>query len=743
MSAAPATDNPGSVEPNSLNAIDSDRDHCRLSGVSNVKASPQSDSPASDGSPPTPEVHLNGRPASSLPSHSTSTTGGGPGGNDGWGSNFWVTLVDPQTQVSFFACPATGEVSWDPPIGNFLLPPSPDGEWWEMFDETSGLPYYYHTKSGETVWERPHAFVIPLGVLQNTALGRRLSFRRTSQYEPPAPQSTTPERVHYRRSHSYTNDKESSSQSPENNVQSRRSQSTTRNFSVKASQSNTTSPSSSKKQQLSRKSTTSSEHLRSSSNTSGGPLSYPRGHPLAPIPGSPYATDASPPPSPSSQKSMLSLNDQQLPTKKAKEKDSPPRRKSMADDLTIGRSRSKSSSYLSYKSPQPQSLTAALEMIALSSSQSSASTEKHRATSSDNGHGERSFTDQPRLRVSTDPVMNGSATAPASPMLPKGKKKDKASMLPSPRRPMPSLPHVSGRSVSGPTPVSLHGKVISSPIYDAEATLSLSPMENPDAARPIPVDIYKRMTSTSTFSLNTGKYPVLPHDLASDIQQFAESHFAKQYFSIHRTGFIFRRKVPLSELMTYQKTPLSSPLLMLNRSLHKNALRIFKVIQHIMGDRERERPAGVRIGSEHHGSTLVAMNASTTSLVTGPASALLEEERWLLTEGLTHGELRDETYCQVMKQLSGNPNAFVITLSMLMIDYKSCDSLARACSKVGKCSASSWSPSHRRKTSRHTSARTCSKQPRNKKDVSISWQSIVFVDWRTSLGKVQEGKRQR
>lgn len=139
----------------------------------------------------------------------------------------------------------------------------------------------------------------------------------------------------------------------------------------------------------------------------------------------------------------------------------------MADDLTIGRSRSKSSSYLSYKSPQPQSLTAALEMIALSSSQSSASTEKHRATSSDNGHGERSFTDQPRLRVSTDPVMNGSATAPASPMLPKGKKKDKASMLPSPRRPMPSLPHVSGRSVSGPTPVSLHGKVISSPIYDA------------------------------------------------------------------------------------------------------------------------------------------------------------------------------------------------------------------------------------------------------------------------------------
>jgi hypothetical protein len=37
-----------------------------------------------------------------------------------------------------------------------------------MIDENSGLPYYYHTKTGETVWERPAAaaFVIPLRVLQ-------------------------------------------------------------------------------------------------------------------------------------------------------------------------------------------------------------------------------------------------------------------------------------------------------------------------------------------------------------------------------------------------------------------------------------------------------------------------------------------------------------------------------------------------------------------------------------------------
>jgi hypothetical protein len=47
------------------------------------------------------------------------------------------------------------------------LPPSQEGEWWELADDSrGGIPYYYQTKTGETVWERPDAFVIPLGILQ-------------------------------------------------------------------------------------------------------------------------------------------------------------------------------------------------------------------------------------------------------------------------------------------------------------------------------------------------------------------------------------------------------------------------------------------------------------------------------------------------------------------------------------------------------------------------------------------------
>lgn len=102
--------------------------------------------------------------------------------------------------------------------------------------------------------------------------------------------------------------------------------------------------------------------------------------------------------------------------------------------------------------------------------------------------------------------------------------------------------------------------------------MQMSPMKHRFASQPIPVETRSQRAPTlasvdtkcgpctlpgtlanALDSKAVKSYPVLPHDLASDIQQFVESDFAKRYFSTHRRGFIFRRRVPVSQMMTWQK----------------------------------------------------------------------------------------------------------------------------------------------------------------------------------------------
>ena len=77
-------------------------------------------------------------------------------------------------------------------------------------------------------------------------------------------------------------------------------------------------------------------------------------------------------------------------------------------------------------------------------------------------------------------------------------------------------------------------------------------------------------------------------DLKSKIEQFRIQGFAQTYFSKQTSG-LFRKKVPIEQMLKYQKViylikkdPINSPILVLSKHLHKEAIKSFKILLRVM-----------------------------------------------------------------------------------------------------------------------------------------------------------------
>ncbi|KLT38761.1 hypothetical protein CC85DRAFT_252382 [Cutaneotrichosporon oleaginosum] len=391
-----------------------------------------------------------------------------------WSMQFWVTIADPLTHDVFFACPASGQCSWEPPVGAFVVPRSPDGEWWELADPSRGnQSYYYNTLTGVTQWNRPDgdAFVIPLGLIQRNALSSR----------PPSPHRDSTENG--------TVDSTSSSIQPATSSSGHREQLTL--------------------------------PIATSTASSSGPLT--------PIP------DDAPMPD----RHLDPAHDQQ--------------------GSWWGRRRGR--------------------------------------------------------RLLSRLSKTNLKTPDRSPSLKNGG---------------PSILHAD----HSPATSNTNGFVA-------------SPQGSPS------VD-----DGNFNDPVNLILQPASPTSAAYNLENFSTDNFADRYFASRRSG-VLRQRMSLEQIMEWQRAPITSPLLVLSRTSVQDAVTTFKVIQHVMGDRDRHvtdaRP-------QHFPAASVLSLRSTVRPGEGNESKdektiILEEIRWMIQLGVGRVEMRDELYCQLMKQLTRNPDS--------------------------------------------------------------------------------------
>lgn len=121
--------------------------------------------------------------------------------------------------------------------------------------------------------------------------------------------------------------------------------------------------------------------------------------------------------------------------------------------------------------------------------------------------------------------------------------------------------------------------------------------------------------------------PELPTTLVEELNLFQLEGFGKKYFRTAKKG-LFRRLIPVRELLKWSREAPNSSLLRLNKRVKKLAPVLFKLVQIYMGDKEPQALLFERLARAQE----------------------------MLEKCVQNAELRDEAYCILCKQTCHNPS---------------------------------------------------------------------------------------